>query len=685
MASPGISVTFKALLQLGPGPLGLYGLYRLGLATGHYERLVRAELEKAGRFSTLQALFVLPAQEELLKLLGRDGLAALLREADEIVDGKVRLFGDGPVPLRLAFEGPLRPWTDYATGRAALPLSHPTKSRSIGAQARDIKFIWEPARFGWAYTLARAYWATKLSAEAGRRRGSKQGRARPNSSRADVYAEAFWKYFEQFTDGNPPCCGPNWMNGQEVAIRLLALVWCGQVFAEAPATTPKRRTALVRSIAQHAARIPPTLVYARSQNNNHLLTEGAALYTAGVALDDTGWRELGWRWLNRGLRSQISSYGEYIQHSTNYHRLALQTCLWIDAILRNRGTRWPASTLVALQRASHWLFSMLDPSSGRVPNLGPNDGALILPLSSAAFEDHRPTVQAAARAFLRTSLPSGPWDELSLWLGLPAGKRTSDSQAYIGDQLRGRDSWAYLRATQFRSRLSHMDQLHFDLWWRGSNLAQDSGTYLYEAPPPWDNPLVVTRVHNTVTVDGRDQMTRGGRFLTLDWFPAYSRSVIPVDDQALGSILAHHNGYGGRGVRHERLATVYRGERWEIKDRLVFTRPGEHLLRLHWLLPDWEYELRESPLELRLKAPGGRVVLSIQSDPPLASLSPHIALARAGERLAGDGRVLPIDGWVSPTYGVKLPALSLSIEVRSSRSTSFVSQFILPKSTSRRG
>ncbi len=682
MPSPRISVTAKALFQLGPEALGLYGVYRLGLATGHYERLVHKAQQEAAGFSHLQALFRLPAQKEILKVLGKDGLAWLLKEADEIVRGKVRLFGAEPVPLRLVFEGPLRPWTEYATGKAALPLSHPTGSRSTGSQPVDIKFIWEPARFGWAYTLARAYWVTKPEAGSRLKRGSRLPPNGRRAARAEVYAEAFWRYFEQFNAGNPPCCGPNWMNGQEVAIRLLAFVWCSQVFDQAAATTPARRVALARSVAQHAARIPPTLVYARSQNNNHLLTEAAALYTAGAALRQEAWRAQGWRWLNRGLRSQISSYGEYIQHSTNYHRLILQTALWIDAILRGHATRWPASTLACLARASHWLFSMLDPVSGRAPNLGPNDGALMLPLSSTSFDDYRPTVQAAARAFLRTSLPAGRWDELALWLGLPAGKHTAGSQAYVGDHLRGRDSWACLRATQFRSRLSHMDQLHFDLWWHGVNVAQDAGTYLYEAPPPWDNPLVSSRVHNTITVDGLDQMTRGGRFLTLDWFPAYIKSVIPADHEALGSLLAYHKGYARLGVRHERQVTVYRGDRWETKDSLILTRSGEHIFRLHWLLPDWSYQIHENPFELLLKSPYGGVILRIATDPAAAA---RISLVRAGQSVFGEGRASPFEGWVSPTYGVKDPALSLSMEVRSSRSITLVSQFILPKYNSRRG
>ena len=49
------------------------------------------------------------------------------------------------------------------------------------------------------------------------------------------YAEAFWKYFESFTQNNPANLGPHWMNGQEVAIRIMALVWAAHVFEAAPA------------------------------------------------------------------------------------------------------------------------------------------------------------------------------------------------------------------------------------------------------------------------------------------------------------------------------------------------------------------------------------------------------------------------------------------------------------------
>jgi hypothetical protein len=469
------------------------------------------------------------------------------------------------------------------------------------------------------------------------------------------------------------------MNGQEVAIRLMAIVWAAQVFADSPHSTPERTRRLSESIAIHAGRIPPTLVYARAQNNNHLVTEAAALFTAGHALPDhpdaNNWRAMGWYWLNRAFQDQISTYGEYIQHSSNYHRLMLQCALWVNAILRGRRGKWPSSSSEQLARGSHWLFSLLDPSTGRTPNLGANDGAYIFPLAATPFEDYRPVVQAAAQAFLRSGLPAGPWDEASLWLGLGPHERVVESDAYLTDNLRGPNSWASLRASRFPTRLSHMDQLHLDLWWRGLNVAQDPGTYLYNAEPPWDNPLVATRVHNTVTVDGRDQMTRAGRFLILDWFPAYSKSLLEIDERISGRVAARHRGYPG--VRHERTVTVYADERWQVQDTL-FTWPGRvRAFRLHWLLPDWPWKLeeREHGLELAIQSPHGPVRLLISTE----HKSPAICLVRAGELVRGSGRPLPFEGWASPTYGQKVPALSLSVELRAAHGVQFLSEFVFPK------
>jgi hypothetical protein len=648
-----LTIVLKTVRQLGLQPVALNALYQFGLVTGHYRRIENREQRVEN--SVLRPLFTFPSAEELLIVLGKAGKAALLTEADEIVFGKARLFGADPVELKLTLPGKLEHWTAYETGKIRIPYSL--------FPIPDIKYVWEPARFGWAFTLGRAYHLT----------------------RDEKYAEAFWRYFETFTNANPPCLGPHWLSGQEVALRLMAFVWAAQVFDAAPVSTPERKARIADLVAAHAARILPTLVYARSQQNNHLLTEASGLLTAGLALPDhpnaSRWRGLGWRWLNNGLQSQIDSYGEYAQHSTNYHRLMLQVALWTNALAKKFDLRWPRQTLEAVRRSVHWLLSLMDFESGRTPNLGANDGAYIFPLTVLPFADHRPVLHAAARAFLDYDLPNGSWDEMALWFGAQdGGPRSITLPRYLGDQLYGKDSWAYLRTAQFTSRPSHADQLHLDLWWRGLNVAQDAGTYLYNAESPWDNSLTTALVHNTVTVDGNDQFTRAGRFLYLDWFNAYRKSLT-IDDPLM---LQHVGGrYRGRGCRHTRIVSVCDDDRWLVEDEILPLRmPWQKMpltFRLHWLLPDWKWKIENSGsgVLLRLTSPYGLVEIAIRHSPP--NCPGAFSLVRAGELLAGSGVPGLTLGWVSPVYGIKIPALSLAIETVSANEVKFATEFIFPK------
>jgi hypothetical protein len=661
-----LSIAFKALNQLGFRPVALNALYQLGLVTGHYRRTENREwgIENSDSRFEIRDLFDLPGQDELQKVLEKKGMEKLLADAEEIVAGKVRLFGGEAVPLRLTVPGELAHWTDYETSKAFIPYSLITE-----LPVHDIKFLWEPARFGWTFTLGRAYHLT----------GDER------------YPQAFWHFIETFLDANPPYLGPNWTSGQEAAIRLMALAWAAQVFAAAPASTPERTRRLAESVAAHAARIPPTLVYARSQQNNHLLTEAAGLLTAGLALPDhpeaSRWRSQGWKWLNRGLQEQIDTYGEYAQHSTNYHRLMLQVVLWTNALIRSndldRHYRWPRQTTDAITRSTHWLLAILDSDTGRTPNLGANDGAYIFPFAISPFPDYRPVLHASARAFLGYDLPRGPWDELSLWFRIPLENRKYvQLPRYLGDQLYGKDSWVFLRTAQFTTRPSHADQLHVDLWWRGLNVAQDAGTYLYNADSPWDNSLTTALVHNTITVNGRDQMRRVGRFLYLDWVNAYRKNVTIHDPSVIQCVRGR---YRTPGFRHTRTVSVFEDNRWQVVDEILplrfllsFFRLHPSSFRLHWLLPDWEWkaEDRDQKVKIRLKSPYGSIMLTINHSP--STIPCTFSLARAGEILIGSAAPDPTRGWISPTYGVKVPALSLAVETKSANDVQFVSEFIFP-------
>jgi hypothetical protein len=672
-----LPLILKAARQLGLPSLISYARYQFGLRSGFYRWLTSSPPQvSTGSF---QPVIKLPTQQSLAAALGEQ-TKLLLEEAAEIIQGKARLFGNEPVPLQLVPAGKLAHWTAYEQGR------HPS-------EVSDIKFLWEPARFGWVFILGRAYHLTG----------------------DENYPLTFWKQVEIFLAANPPYQGPNWCSGQEVALRLIAFVFALQVFANSPHTTAERGADLVQAIANHAARIQPTLVYARAQNNNHLLTEAAGLYTAGLALPEHPashrWRTAGWRTFNQALLDQIASDGSYVQQSCNYHRLMLQATLWVNSLSSSDHPplELPMESRLRLAAATRWLARLMDPLSGQVPNLGPNDGAYILPLSSCPFNDYRPVLQAATSAYLGETLcPPGPWDEMRLWLR-PAAKDDKQLASQPEPKLKGAgqeddsphilhsrtmDSWAYLRAACFQARPGHADQLHLDLWWRGLNIALDPGTYLYNTPPPWDNSLARTEVHNTISLDDNDQMMRAGRFLWLDWAQAETVSYQAAQDGALSSITAQHNGFLRLGALHKRRVELRPDGYW-IKDELLPCGRWEQKksaarARLHWLLPDWPWELLDNDSQedkqgltrLRIKSPHGWVKLHIQMTPghPSEGLDSdrQIQLVRAGQLVYGSGQVSPIWGWISPTYNLKVPALSFAAYQTGQLPLSFTSRWIFP-------
>jgi hypothetical protein len=188
----------------------------------------------------------------------------------------------------------------------------------------------------------------------------------------------------------------NWISAQEAALRLVGMVFCGWVFDDSPHSTPELKQRLAEAVADHARRIAATLAYGHAQNNNHLLSEAAGLYTAGVALaghsSASSWRRTGWKLFHQGIRSQIDEDGVYMQHSANYQRLVLQLALWLHRLALLAEDPFPESSRLRLASASRWLLRLLDQPSGRLPNLGPNDGANILPRELFATS---PVLQAA--------------------------------------------------------------------------------------------------------------------------------------------------------------------------------------------------------------------------------------------------------------------------------------------------
>jgi len=657
-----------ALKELGPGKIIRQAIYQGMLRSGYLQirtpvqtwkdcgldailrEGIPADVEAYGRHKHDSCrLLRANRRREAIPLFLKPHQVSILQQANQILAGQFPAFGMHTVaatfpPNWLAFlrlgenrnEVSLKTdkhWARYQTDR----------------MPADVKLVWELSRFGWVYPLVRAHCV----------------------SQDPKYLQRCMLLLRDWQEHNPPNAGPQWISAQEVGLRILAMAFVIQGAGEA--LSPADWELLAILTAAHARRIPPTMLYARAQDNNHLLVEAAALLTAGLIFpelkDALRWEKIGRRELEDGFQRQVFPDGGYIQQSHNYARVALQTGLWAVFAAKEIGRPLSSRVENELVRLADGLLGMIEPLNGRVPNFGPNDGAWIRPLTTCAYSDFRPTLQAASLLLEHTRIfPSGPWDEEALWLGCridKAGIKVSrfESTAQKAREqaglfrMQGATGWAVLRCASFLTRPGHADQLHVDIWEDGENVICDPGTYHYNASPPWENPFSGAGVHNSAWLAGKEPMLRAGRFLWLDWDQGRILGRWRSRNGLLEAISAEH-GSLSKDFLHRRTLVRLKNAGWMIVDD--FLGNGAPLIRCGWNLKglDW----RVDGLALHSTGPKRPLSLSIECE------KARMATVSGGRVLEGE---FPEDdpsiyGWYSPTYALKEPCFYHSATIQRS-------------------
>ncbi len=557
--------------------------YRLLLKSGSLQR-------KNPIQAPITSLSVFKARPEI-KDMDEQWSHQLLEVADKVLNGKLPYYFYHWMQQSIPPNWFLNPFNG-AEFRATD--KHWSRIADFNSDLGDIKNIWEPSRFSWLGILARAY--------------AVSGKVK--------YLHTLNSWLHEWLLKNPGNQGPNWKCGQEASFRVLNLLNAAHILGQFD--DPSQTIVLV--IKQHLKRIASNIRYAEAQRNNHATSEAAALYIGGnwlLKVSQTDKKDAK-RYAQKG-RSALEKLsgkltyddGSFAQHSVIYHRLFLDTLstaiFWTHKL---RIKDFSQQFYTHAEKSMQWLLSIMD-ESGSCPNLGPNDGTLLLANHGCGYRDVRPSLQTASSLIKgRLLFDEGPYDEALHWFDIDRGKLEVDgyhrksrvhNSGYV--VMNCSNSWAMLRFPNYKFRPSHNDVFHFDLWSNGKNILFDSGSYSYNPDKGCTVPdLKSVKSHNTLSFDSREQMPRLGRFLLGKWIKSKKIGDIFEKDANSGS----WQGSYVEAAKNSHTRTVsWDDNTWEIVDEFA----GEAKeVEIGFNFDDCEYLINCDANKLEL--PWGQIIVS---------------------------------------------------------------------------
>jgi len=534
----------------------------------------------------------------------------IIEQADRICEGKFDLLG----LKNLSFGDPIDWHFEPITGKR-IPQLHWSKLDYLDAGvAGDKKIVWELNRHQYFMKLGQAYCLT--------------GDAR--------YARTFAAHLDAWMDANPPKLGINWASSLEVAFRSISWLWGLYFFRDVlPAETKKRALKFLYLNARHLESYLSTYF----SPNTHLTGEALGLFYLGTLLPEfeeaKRWQEVGSTILIDQIPVHVQRDGVYFEQSSYYHRYTTDFYLHFLILSRNSVVEKPLISLL-----DHLMY--ITRPDGTTPFFGDDDGGRLAMLDARASNDFRAALATGAALFSRGDYKfvAGDAAEELLWLlgvdglrkfdSLAAHEPEKQSQAFPdGGYFVMRDGWTprsnYLLFDcgphgSLNCGHAHADALSFELAANGRTVLVDPGTYTYTGSKELRDWFRSSQAHNTVTLDGESSSIPDGPFTwktiaecrLLDW----------VTTDRFDYVCGEHAGL-------VRSIMFLKGKYWIVRDTNKSTK--EHTADIYF-----HFDSHTNP--------------SLENDmirEPVSGLT---------IRVAGKGRWIEENQWVSHCYGQKEPA-----------------------------
>ncbi|AZQ44690.1 alginate lyase family protein [Nonlabens ponticola] len=505
--------------------------------------------------------FLISSREELdLPKQLNDDLELRFRES---VKNNITFFNSQKFQLDKETQWKVNPSNDYLYDSK----QHWSKIADLSAEAGDIKFVWEKARFSYLYDIIRYDYHSDTD-----------------------QAEFVFKEIEDFIDKNPINLGPQYKCSQEISLRVLNWTYALFYYKNSKALTEDRFLKLMNSIYWQLHHVRKNINFSRiAVRNNHAITETLMLYLSGLLFpfipETKQWSKSGKKWFEQEIEYQIYEDGTFLQYSMNYHRVVVQLLTWAIRLANLNQERFKDVVYQRASRSLAFLDACIDHKSGKLPNYGSNDGALFFKFTdddyrvyTSQLNDLRVVLTGKATAVSESYAWYGINDYELIEADNSGTFSFKDGGYYICNE--NNELKTFLRCGSYKDRPAQADNLHLDIWVDGINYLWDNGSYKYNTSQQMLQHFMGSAGHNTLTINRQNHMLKGGRFIWYYWVKKAS-AIIEENKNKLG-IVASMMGYRQlsgikmtRTVKKKKLAT-----QWSIQDFIENTQG--RTVRQHW-------------------------------------------------------------------------------------------------------
>lgn len=471
--------------------------------------------------------------------------------------------------------------------------------------------------------------------------------------------------------GNPPFRGPSWIFGIEVAFRIISVALTLSIIG-VDRLDGATRDAALRFFFAHIDWIRrfPSL---HSSANNHRIAELVGLIVGSVMAPGfpgaAALREDSWRALLAEIDQQIHPDGVGTEQSPTYTAFSIELFL-VAATALGRERNLPATVVDRLSAWSEYSLWLMD-ADAKVPAIGDCDDCRAIATTQAAEPRHVASVVAAVSSCVGRPDLAPPAKDPSIRdviLGsvniLPAqraGMRSFTSGGYSVIRSTHKDPVVLTfdhGPVGYLSIAAHGHADALSIWLSVGNqpIVVDAGTYRYNPNKELRDHFRDTAVHNTLRLSGIGSSRPSGPF---NWASKANARLISSETTPITRVIAEHDGYVGQyGVRHRRTVEFDDVSRFTIIDELVGPTTDGSVAVSFLIDPTCQ-----STVE-----PDQRTVLITRSNLEL------IRVSSAGPLKAQVVRGAPATGlgWLSPSYGVRVPTDQILFEGHIHDATSII-------------